>query len=121
MLDFKNSPMKSVFYLCAITLAASAIRPLFFSPKTNRAYLHKIIEEGYIKKTAHALVEQAKSANSGAQLEARWKEVEGEVAAKMLLVAEEYEKSSDPYLDEKADGQSGQILATKIMRASGLM
>ena len=117
-----KSRLKMVLGLVVVVIAARALSPLIRFPwqhRTNRAYLHSLIEDGYMQKTAHALVEKMKPQRPDLE-EFGWHIIENNMSQRMTQVAYAYAASNDPYLEQEADGQSGLVLASKILGDAGL-
>ncbi len=110
---------RNAAYGVGLACMATLIAPFVTTPKTNRAYLHQLIETNTMDKTAKRLMDIQRQKRMYPEEDlARG---EALIAERLNNFARAYELTSDPYLDQKADSESGRILAGKIMKAAGIV
>lgn len=87
---------------------------------TNQAYLRELLETQTIEQTAAQLVASWKNAEGAENLAGvDWQDVELRLAECMVSEATTYLKSDDPYLRERANKTTPQVLAKKFLAACG--
>ena len=86
---------------------------------TNRKYLKELIESHMIEKAASQFIAGARKAESEKGSNTDWKVVEDGLSSCMVKEANRYLESSDPYLLERANKITPQVLAARFLKSCG--
>jgi hypothetical protein len=105
----------------SILVVVAALGTIFYqrTQYTNRIYLKELIESHTIEKTASAVVASARKAESAKGSDNEWKVIEQGLSDCMVREANLYLESDDPYLLERANKITPQVLAARFLKSCG--
>jgi len=106
--------------LLVVILVGRVIMDYRAAGRTNQAYLRTLLETKTIEQTASQLVSSwrdAETTEKRAQVD--WQAMEQGLSQCMASEARRYLKSADPYLRQRANETTPEVLAKKFLAACG--
>jgi hypothetical protein len=108
-------------WLSGALLVAVGVTSLVYhqSRSTNVVYLKELIESHMIEKAASGFLVSARKAGSGEVGDSEWETLHRALSDCMVREANMYVVSDDPYLRERANKNTPEILAARFLRNCG--